>query len=55
MRPNIQLPLWVKSGNTRAEQMFSAPHPTTDIALTGRHVGFVPSSDIVTVKPSTSR
>jgi hypothetical protein len=22
--------------------MFSAPHPTTDIALTGRHVGFVP-------------
>jgi hypothetical protein len=23
--------LWVKSGNTRREQMFSAPHPIADI------------------------
>ena len=33
---------WVKMRNARREQMFSAVHPTTDIAQRSRHVGFVP-------------
>ena len=37
---------WVKPGNTRCEQMFSAVHPTTDIAQWGRHVRSVPKAVI---------
>jgi hypothetical protein len=33
---------WVKLGNARREQMFSAVHPTTDIAKILRHVRLVP-------------
>jgi hypothetical protein len=35
-----------KPGNTRCEHMFSAVHPTTDIAQKGRHVRSVPTADI---------
>jgi hypothetical protein len=33
---------WVKTGKAQCEQMFSAVHPTTDIAKILRHVRFVP-------------
>jgi hypothetical protein len=36
----------VKPGNTRCEQMFSAPHPTADIDQWSRHVGKVPVGDV---------
>jgi hypothetical protein len=32
---------WVKTGKAQCEQMFSAVHPTTDIAKILRHVRFV--------------
>ena len=35
----------VKTGKAPCEQMFSAVHPTTDIAKILRHVRFVPTSD----------
>jgi hypothetical protein len=38
----VECPSWVKTGNTRSEHMFSAVHPTTDIAKILRHVRFVP-------------
>jgi hypothetical protein len=36
----------VQTGNTPCEHMFSAVHPTTDIAKILRHVRFVPTTDI---------
>jgi hypothetical protein len=36
----------VKGGNTRCEQMFSAPHPIADIAPRSWHVRFVPSPEV---------
>src|SRR5258705_2989210 len=39
---NPLLRLWVKTGKAPCEHMFSAVHPTTDIAQCGRHVRFVP-------------
>ena len=33
---------WVKTGKAPCEQMFSAAHPTTDIAKILRHVHLVP-------------
>jgi hypothetical protein len=36
------LPVGVKLGNTKREQMTSAVHPTTDIAKILRHFRFVP-------------
>jgi hypothetical protein len=42
--PNVRI--GVKLGNTREEQVFSAPHPIADIAGTGRHVGFVPGTEV---------
>ena len=38
--------LWVKPGNTRWEQMFSALPPTTDIERPRRHVRSVPGAEI---------
>jgi len=38
--------LWVKIGKAQCEQMFSAVHPTTDIAKILRHVRFVPTGDM---------
>src|SRR5215472_15102750 len=49
-----QCRFWVKPGNTRAEQMFSAPHQITDIARTGRHVGLGPKPDSCTAANSYS-
>jgi hypothetical protein len=40
------LPVGVKLGNTKREQMTSAVHPTTDIAKILRHFRFVPGTDI---------
>src|SRR6266404_6113334 len=41
---------WVKRRNTRCEQMFSAlPLPRPDIAQCGRHVRFVPETDLATL------
>src|SRR5438477_13218661 len=37
---------WVKRRNTRGEQMFSAVHPTTDIAKILRHVRLVPLAEV---------
>ena len=39
--------MWVKLGNTQCEQMFSAVHPTTDIAQKGRHVRSVPQRGVL--------
>jgi len=36
---------WVKTGKAQREHIFSAVHPTTDIAKMLRHVRFVPISD----------
>ena len=46
---------WVKTGKAPCEQMFSAAHPTTDIAKILRHVHLVPIGDIewLTSRPST--
>jgi hypothetical protein len=38
--------MWVKPGNTRCEQMFSALHLKADILRPSRHVRFVPRCDI---------
>ncbi len=43
--PRGQLPLGVQGGNTRCEQMFSAPRPIADIEQWGRHVRVVPAGD----------
>jgi hypothetical protein len=43
MRPNIQLPLWVKTGKAQCEHMFSVVHPTTDIPANG---SFAPEAAI---------
>ena len=44
-----------KLGNARCEQMFSAVHPTTDIAQEGRHVRSVPIADLTTQQLRTSQ
>src|SRR5712671_1839823 len=36
---------WVKTGKAQCEQMFSAVHPTTDIAKICRRVRFLPLTD----------
>jgi hypothetical protein len=36
---------WVKTGNTRCEQMFSAPRLIADIDQWGRHVRVVPKNE----------
>jgi hypothetical protein len=38
-------PLWVKTGRTHREQMFSAVHPITGITKLERHVRKVPVAD----------
>jgi hypothetical protein len=51
-RFGAQCPGWVKRRNARREQMFSAVHPTTDIAQKGRHVRSVPKAEVtVSAKP----
>src|SRR6478672_7898966 len=40
----VRLPTWVKIGKAPCEHIFSAVHPTTDIAKILRHVRFVPTS-----------
>src|SRR6266478_4094258 len=40
----------VKTGKAQCEQMFSAVHPTTDIAKILRHVRFVPKSGSETAR-----
>src|SRR5258706_3539799 len=42
----LRRPLRVKTGKTLGEQMFSAVHPTTDIAKILRHVRFVPNAEV---------
>src|SRR5258708_26446906 len=41
----LEGPVRVKTGKAQCEQMFSAVHPTTDIAKILRHVRFVPLPD----------
>src|SRR6266446_2018216 len=41
-----EVTLWVKTGKAQSEQMFSAVHPTTDIAKILRHVRNVPNSEV---------
>src|SRR5260370_42179438 len=38
--PATQCPRWVKTGKAPCEHMFSAVHPTTDIAKILRHVRY---------------
>jgi hypothetical protein len=37
-----RLPLWVKTGNTRSEHLFSALPPEADIQASVQHDRFVP-------------
>ena len=37
---------WVKTGNTRSEQMTSALPPKADLSRTSGHVRFVPQAEV---------
>jgi hypothetical protein len=44
----VPCPIWVKSGKSQCEQMFSALPPRADVAQRSRHVRFVPQADSCT-------